>query len=46
MAAADWTTFVESRLFWIKMVSFGLLDPEWRGARRRRARVRERCRRY
>ena len=22
MAAADWTTFVESRLFWIKMVSF------------------------
>lgn len=25
MAAADWTTFVESRLFWIKMISFGLL---------------------
>jgi uncharacterized membrane protein len=25
MAAADWTTFVESRLFWIKMVTFGLL---------------------
>lgn len=25
MAAADWTTFVESRLFWIKMMSFALL---------------------
>ncbi len=25
MAAADWTTFAESRLFWIKMISFGLL---------------------
>jgi hypothetical protein len=25
MAAADWTTFVESRLFWIKMISFALL---------------------
>ena len=25
MAAADWTTFVASRLFWIKMISFGLL---------------------
>jgi hypothetical protein len=25
MAAADWTTFVESRLFWFKMISFGLL---------------------
>jgi hypothetical protein len=25
MAAADWTTFVVSRLFWFKMISFGLL---------------------
>lgn len=25
MAAADWTTFVESGLFWIKMLTFGLL---------------------
>ena len=25
MAAADWTTFVGSRLFWFKMISFGLL---------------------
>jgi len=25
MAAADWDTFVASRLFWIKMISFGLL---------------------
>lgn len=25
MAAADWTTFVQSRLFWLKMISFGLL---------------------
>lgn len=25
MAIADWTTFAESRLFWIKMISFGLL---------------------
>ena len=25
MAAADWDTFVASRLFWIKMVLFGLL---------------------
>ena len=25
MAAADWTTFVGSRLFWIKMISFALL---------------------
>jgi hypothetical protein len=25
MAAADWSTFVASRLFWIKMVSVGLL---------------------
>lgn len=25
MAAADWTTFVESRLFWFKMISVGLL---------------------
>jgi len=25
MAAADWNTFVESRLFWFKMFSFGVL---------------------
>ena len=25
MAAADWSTFVASRLFWIKMILFGLL---------------------
>ena len=25
MAAADWDTFVASRLFWVKMISFGLL---------------------
>lgn len=25
MAAADWDTFVASRLFWAKMISFGLL---------------------
>jgi hypothetical protein len=25
MAAADWTTFAASRLFWIKMLSFALL---------------------
>jgi uncharacterized membrane protein len=25
MAAADWDTFVISRLFWIKMISFGFL---------------------
>ena len=25
MAAADWATFVASRLFWVKMISFGLL---------------------
>jgi uncharacterized membrane protein len=25
MAAADWDTFVASRLFWIKMISFGFL---------------------
>ena len=25
MAAADWTTFVASRLFWVKMISFGFL---------------------
>jgi len=25
MAAADWATFVASRLFWVKMISFGAL---------------------
>ena len=45
MAAADWTTFVASRLFWIKMISVRLPRDQRHGAGRRRARLREAHRR-